>query len=163
MDFFEIIAVDIAITFVVVMLFYVFYQNIVKNRWSYNACMFFFVIFAFSIVFWSYQLIFFCYFIQSYLPQMSVGVEIIQGLKFYCYKVLNITHCFEYNRIIENRCFRGKDYIFSLETIFFGMLDKFWLRRHRLEKQPQNGEGSRNHDISPWTISEKFISAKTNS
>ena len=39
--------------------------------------------------------------------------------KFYCYKGLNNTHCFEYNRIIENRCFRGEDYIFSLEAKFF--------------------------------------------
>ena len=50
------------------------------------------------------------------------------------YKGLNITHCFEYNRIIENRCFRGEEYIFSLEAKFFGILDKFWLRKHRLEK-----------------------------
>ena len=138
MDFFEIIAVDIAITFVVVMFFYVFYQNIGKNRWSYNACMFFFCYFCIFYCFLELSadiLLLFHLVISSVDNIMSVGAEIIQGLKFYCYKVLKITHCFEYNRIIENRFFRSKDYIFSLEAIFFfGMLDKFWLRRHMLEK-----------------------------
>ena len=43
--------------------------------------------------------------------------KFIQWIKIY--KGLNTTHCFEYNRIIENRYFRGEDYIFSLEAIFF--------------------------------------------
>ena len=54
--------------------------------------------------------------------------------KFYCYKGLNNTYCFEYNRILENRCFMGEDYILSLEAFFFGILDEFWSRKHRLEK-----------------------------
>ena len=44
---FEIIAVDIAIIFVVVMFFYVFYQNIVKTAGITTHVCFSFVIFAF--------------------------------------------------------------------------------------------------------------------
>ena len=43
---FEIITVDIAIIFVVVMFFYVFYQNIVENFWYDHACMFSFCYFC---------------------------------------------------------------------------------------------------------------------
>ena len=144
----EIIVVDIAILFVVVMFFYAFYRNIVKNRWYYHAC----------ITSYCYFCIFYCFLQLSadiillfHLVISSVDSvrwnwnldskhvlwrsfilcrrKLYNGSKFYCYKGLNITHCFEYNS-----CFRGEDYIFSLEAKYFGILDKFWLRKHRSEK-----------------------------
>ena len=58
--------------------------------------------------------------VNTYYEDLLYYVEIIyNGSKFYCYKGLNITHCFEYNRIIENRFFRGEEYMFCLEAKFF--------------------------------------------